>query len=154
SEAVLQMPMTGRPSKRSAGRPWFFIQLRCMKAFLPGPPNHALERSFRGASAMPIIPFLVWYGKNVFADATLGRAPKTSQCAVKESPALEDDRAQGCHALPTGGRALSGPEPGPRHQPPGADRRARARGRAADRPRPRPAAFEGGDLCDPADAAG
>ena len=28
SDQVLQMPMTGRPSKRSAGSPWFFIQQR------------------------------------------------------------------------------------------------------------------------------
>ena len=60
SEAVLQMPMTGRPSKRWAGRPWFFIQLRCMKAFLPAPPNQSLERSLRGESAMPVsLPCLV-----------------------------------------------------------------------------------------------
>jgi len=25
----------------------FFIQLRCMKAFLPSPPNQAVERSLR-----------------------------------------------------------------------------------------------------------
>ena len=28
SDQVLQMPMTGRPSNRWCGRPWFFIQLR------------------------------------------------------------------------------------------------------------------------------
>ena len=28
SDQVLQMPITGRPSKRSAGSPWFFIQER------------------------------------------------------------------------------------------------------------------------------
>ena len=28
SDQVLQIPMTGRPSKRWWGRPWFFIQLR------------------------------------------------------------------------------------------------------------------------------
>ncbi len=31
SDQVLQMPITGRPSKASSGRPWFFIQLRWMK---------------------------------------------------------------------------------------------------------------------------
>ncbi len=38
SDQVLQMPMTGRPSNTSAGRPWLFIQLRWMKpSLLRGP---------------------------------------------------------------------------------------------------------------------
>jgi len=45
SEAVLQMPITGRPSNISSGWPEFFIQLRWMKASLPVPPNQASERS-------------------------------------------------------------------------------------------------------------
>ena len=43
---VLQMPMIGRPSKASSGRPLFFIQLRWMKPSLSCPPNHAWDRSF------------------------------------------------------------------------------------------------------------
>src|SRR6185369_6746905 len=31
----------------SDGRPWFFIQLRCMKASREGPPNQCVERSTR-----------------------------------------------------------------------------------------------------------
>ncbi len=46
SEKVLQMPITGRPSKASSGRPLFFIQLRWMKASLPCPPNQCCERRF------------------------------------------------------------------------------------------------------------
>ena len=41
---VLQMPMTGRPSKRWSGKPWFFIQLRWMKPSLSWPPNQAALR--------------------------------------------------------------------------------------------------------------
>ena len=32
SDHVLQMPITGRPSKRSCGKPWFFIHERCTSA--------------------------------------------------------------------------------------------------------------------------
>src|SRR6202044_2317602 len=42
SEKVLQMPMTGRPSNRSCGHPWFFIQLRWPKpsrSFFPNQPR-------------------------------------------------------------------------------------------------------------------
>src|SRR6185503_10595612 len=39
SDQVLQIPITGRPSKLSVGMPSFFIQLRCIIAFLPVPPN-------------------------------------------------------------------------------------------------------------------
>src|SRR4029077_23838 len=42
SDQVLQMPMTGRPSNRSCGQPWFFIQLRCenpSRSFLPYHPR-------------------------------------------------------------------------------------------------------------------
>ena len=45
SEKVLQMPITGRPSKASSGRPEFFIQERWMNASLLSPPNQACERS-------------------------------------------------------------------------------------------------------------
>src|SRR5882672_8407164 len=45
SDQVLQMPITGRPSNRSAGKPWFFIQLRWTKLPLSSPPNHSWERS-------------------------------------------------------------------------------------------------------------
>ena len=45
SDQVLQMPMTGRPSNTSAGRPWFFIQLRCMKPSRSCAPNHAALRN-------------------------------------------------------------------------------------------------------------
>src|SRR5882724_11077189 len=41
------MPITGRPSNWSDGMPWFFIQLRCMKASREGPPNQCCERSTR-----------------------------------------------------------------------------------------------------------
>jgi hypothetical protein len=44
-----------RPQVGVAGRqfrPSFFIQLRCMKAFLPAPPNQEVERYLRGSSAM------------------------------------------------------------------------------------------------------
>ncbi len=46
SEKVLQIPITGRPSKVSSGRPWFFIQLRWMKPSRVAPPNQCCERSF------------------------------------------------------------------------------------------------------------
>ena len=41
SDQVLQMPMTGRPSNRSCGQPWFFIQLRYMKPSRSCRPNHS-----------------------------------------------------------------------------------------------------------------
>ncbi|MBO67470.1 MAG: hypothetical protein CL398_04080, partial [Acidiferrobacteraceae bacterium] len=41
SDQVLQIPMTGRPSNWSSGRPWFFIQLRWLKPSLSAFPNHA-----------------------------------------------------------------------------------------------------------------
>ena len=47
------MPITGRPSNRSAGKPWFFIQLRCMKPSLSGWPNQAVLRNgFLSLAAM------------------------------------------------------------------------------------------------------
>jgi hypothetical protein len=46
SDQVLQMPMTGRPSKASSVKPCAFIQDRYMKAFFPDPPNQSCERSF------------------------------------------------------------------------------------------------------------
>src|SRR5690606_4565169 len=55
SDQVLQMPITGRPSNSSAGNPWFFIQLRCIEASLPSPPNQAVDRSLR-SSDMPFSP--------------------------------------------------------------------------------------------------
>ena len=70
SDQVLQMPMTGRPSKRSAGRPWFFIQLRCIIELRPVPPNQACERSFRPLLLMRLgVPFV-----GVFCSADLERA--------------------------------------------------------------------------------
>ena len=39
SDQVLQMPMTGRPSSRCGGRPWFFIHERCTMLSMPGSPN-------------------------------------------------------------------------------------------------------------------
>ena len=45
SENVLQMPITGRPSNTSAGKPWLRIQLRWMKPSRSTPPNQAWERS-------------------------------------------------------------------------------------------------------------
>ena len=47
SDQVLQMPMTGRPSKELGGMPSFFIQLRCIMESRLLPPNQACERSFR-----------------------------------------------------------------------------------------------------------
>src|ERR1700692_3671416 len=46
SDHVLHMPITGRPSNRSSGKPWFRIQLRCMNPSLSDRPNHAEERNF------------------------------------------------------------------------------------------------------------
>src|SRR5947208_2752892 len=50
------MPMTGLPSKRSPGKPWFFIQLRWPNPSLSALPNQSALRSLRGAFA--IIRFL------------------------------------------------------------------------------------------------
>src|SRR5262249_50643677 len=47
SDHVLHMPMTGLPSKRWLGNPWFFIQLRWMKPPLSARPNHSELRSSR-----------------------------------------------------------------------------------------------------------
>ena len=47
SDQVLQMPMTGRPSKTSSGSPWLRIQLRWMKPSLSALPNQAADRSPR-----------------------------------------------------------------------------------------------------------
>src|SRR5215510_10851308 len=47
SDHVLQMPMTGCPSNRWSGNPWFFIQLRWMNPPLSVRPNHSALRSFR-----------------------------------------------------------------------------------------------------------
>ena len=41
SDQVLQMPMTGRPSNRWCGNPWFFIQERCTMLSRSGLPNHS-----------------------------------------------------------------------------------------------------------------
>jgi hypothetical protein len=49
SDQVLAMPITGRPSKASLGRPWFFIHERWMKPSLSNLPNQALERMGGGA---------------------------------------------------------------------------------------------------------
>ena len=46
SDQVLQMPMMGRPSNRSCGQPWFFIQLRYMKPSRSRRPYHSWLRSF------------------------------------------------------------------------------------------------------------
>src|SRR5206468_4941651 len=48
SDQVLQMPITGRPSKTWSGRPWFFIQLRWMKPSRSAGPNHAALRKVPG----------------------------------------------------------------------------------------------------------
>ena len=45
SDQVFRMPITGRPSKRSAGNPWFLIQARCRKPSRSGCPNQAALRS-------------------------------------------------------------------------------------------------------------
>src|SRR5215204_2006839 len=47
SDQVLQMPMTGRPSKTSAGSPWLRIQLRWMNPSLSCLPNQAADRYVR-----------------------------------------------------------------------------------------------------------
>src|SRR5262245_45955211 len=47
SDQVLQMPTTGRPSKTSAGSPWFLIQLRWMNPSLSCFPNQAADRYVR-----------------------------------------------------------------------------------------------------------
>ena len=47
SENVLQMPITGRPSNRCGGSPWFRIQLRWRNPSLSAGPNHAVDRSGR-----------------------------------------------------------------------------------------------------------
>ena len=44
SLAVLQIPITGRPSKFSAANPWFFIHDRCAKFIISSPPNQAWLR--------------------------------------------------------------------------------------------------------------
>src|SRR5262249_7206666 len=46
SDQVLQMPIMGRPSNRSCGQPWFFIQLRYTKPSRSRRPYHSWERSF------------------------------------------------------------------------------------------------------------
>src|SRR5271170_5983501 len=46
SDQVLQIPMTGRPSKTSSGKPWLRIQLRWMNPSLSVRPNQAAERNF------------------------------------------------------------------------------------------------------------
>ena len=57
SDQVLQMPMTGRPSKTSSGSPWFRIQLRWMKPSLSALPNQAADRSPRtGLSCTLVTP--------------------------------------------------------------------------------------------------
>ena len=43
-----------RAAVEMGGQARLFIQLRCMKAFLPAPPNQSLERNLRGESAMPV----------------------------------------------------------------------------------------------------
>ncbi len=46
SDHVLQIPITGRPSNRCDGTPWFRIHPRWMKLFSDVPLNQAAERSF------------------------------------------------------------------------------------------------------------
>jgi len=48
SENVLQMPMTGRPSKASSGTPSLRTQLRCRMPSRPGASNQAALRRRRG----------------------------------------------------------------------------------------------------------
>jgi hypothetical protein len=55
------MPMTGRPSKASSGKPWFFIQLRWMKPSLSAGPNQAAERNFSLSDLdISLILLLAW----------------------------------------------------------------------------------------------
>jgi len=50
SDQLLQIPMTGRPSNTSFGKPCAFIHERWMNPFLPGSPNHSALRK-RGLSS-------------------------------------------------------------------------------------------------------
>src|SRR5690349_5724456 len=46
------MPITGRPSKRCSGSPWFFIHERCANPSLSALPNHPALRSLGFCSAI------------------------------------------------------------------------------------------------------
>src|SRR5581483_1694048 len=75
SDQVLQMPMTGRPSKESAGIPSFFIQLRCIMESRSLPPNQACERSclpFFAITPCPALP--VFPSRPFLPEARNGRA--------------------------------------------------------------------------------
>src|ERR1700684_1551332 len=54
SDQVLQMPMTGRPSKTWSGNPWLRIQLRWTKPSLSVLANHAAERYSRFSFSLDI----------------------------------------------------------------------------------------------------
>src|SRR6187200_3598144 len=64
SDQVLQMPITGRPSKTSAGSPWFRIQLRWMKPSLSCLPNQAADRYVRFVVTALVLP-AVWDARAV-----------------------------------------------------------------------------------------
>src|SRR5947209_20076051 len=57
SDQVLQMPITGRPSKTSPGSPWLRIQLRCPKPSLSILPNQSAERYLTFVSALIVLVY-------------------------------------------------------------------------------------------------
>ena len=96
SDQVLQMPITGRPSNESFGRPSFFIQLRCIMAFLPVPPNQSCERSRFPDIAAPY-PFLLLPFRPVPA------APRAF-IALAASPSASSTRRSIVARAPSGSR--------------------------------------------------
>src|SRR5262252_5010628 len=56
SDQVLQMPITGRPSNTSSGKPWLRIQLRCPNPFLSILPNQSAERYTLLVSPLMSVP--------------------------------------------------------------------------------------------------
>src|SRR5260370_37357416 len=125
------MPMTGRPSKRSPGNPWFFIQLRWPNPSLSALPNHSVLRNLRRALAMVLLRCLRTIlpgrslARNEFAGAPLQLAEELRRhrdsLARQPGPALEaplarktnlgvlqDGLAEGFDAVAEGGARKSG----------------------------------------------
>ncbi len=79
SEALVAMPMTGRPSNTSCPKPWLRIQERYSMPLRPRAPNQAwLRRLFSRPSVMCTLPWL--WRRPLREGALPGGGPEAVPC--------------------------------------------------------------------------
>src|SRR5262245_8269419 len=89
SENVLQMPITGRPSNRSWGMPWFFIQLRWMNPSRSAWPNQAEDRSLRVLLFIGLLPYAKLLSQTNRSPWSFARIDKST--GARQRPAVGGD---------------------------------------------------------------